>query len=256
MNILNRIKELRQKNNLTLKQLGNELNMLDSTLSQYENEKRKPKLEVWQKIANYFDVTVPYLKGLTYSKDEIFKIINDEYLKNIISEKADPFSINELIDSHLKIVDIKKPNELFSVDELHNFKDDVRKFWEDNFEFIFITEYGQQCLNNFKADISKKYIILNLYDAINPVDIQLKSTKISELFDKEVAPVLEEFCRNQDYFLRLDSKLDISIKLRKLILTLGKFGSKMHDLPENSESQSTPEIARKRLKKLVEKYDK
>ena len=40
---LNRIKELRKKNNLTLKQLGQQINMLDSTLSQYENGKRKPK---------------------------------------------------------------------------------------------------------------------------------------------------------------------------------------------------------------------
>ena len=47
---LNRIKELRKKNNLTLKQLGQQINMLDSTLSQYENGKRKPKEEIWQKI--------------------------------------------------------------------------------------------------------------------------------------------------------------------------------------------------------------
>lgn len=60
---MNRIKELRIKNNLTLRQLGKELNMRDSTLSQYENKKRNPKLEIWQKIANYFDVSVQYLKG-------------------------------------------------------------------------------------------------------------------------------------------------------------------------------------------------
>ena len=38
----NRLKELRQKNNLTLKELGKKVDMLDSTLSQYENEKRTP----------------------------------------------------------------------------------------------------------------------------------------------------------------------------------------------------------------------
>ena len=59
----NRIKELRKQKHLTLKQLGSELNMLDSTLSQYENQKRKPKDEIWEKIAKYFGVTVPYLQG-------------------------------------------------------------------------------------------------------------------------------------------------------------------------------------------------
>lgn len=64
----NRLKELRQKNHLTLKQLGQELNMRDNTLSQYETGKRNPKLEIWKKLADYFDVSVPYLLGL---KDEV-----------------------------------------------------------------------------------------------------------------------------------------------------------------------------------------
>lgn len=57
----NRLKELRQKNNLTLKQLGEKLNMRDSTLSQYETGKRSPKLKVWEKIADYFGVSTAYL---------------------------------------------------------------------------------------------------------------------------------------------------------------------------------------------------
>lgn len=59
----NRIKELRQENNLTLRQLGEKLDMKNSTLSQYETGKRHPRFEVWQKIADYFDVSVPYLQG-------------------------------------------------------------------------------------------------------------------------------------------------------------------------------------------------
>lgn len=64
---MNRLKELRKEKGLTLKQMGQLLNMLDSTLSQYENERRKPKKETWQKLADFFDVSVPYLKGeITY----------------------------------------------------------------------------------------------------------------------------------------------------------------------------------------------
>ena len=60
---MNRIKELRKKNHLTLKDMGSKLNMLDSTLSQYENEKRTPNEATWQALANFFNVSVDYLKG-------------------------------------------------------------------------------------------------------------------------------------------------------------------------------------------------
>ena len=59
----NRIKELRQKNNLTLRALGEKINMSSSRLSQYETGKREPKLETWQKLASFFHVSVPYLQG-------------------------------------------------------------------------------------------------------------------------------------------------------------------------------------------------
>lgn len=60
---MNRIKEVRKKNHLTLKDMGSKLNMLDSTLSRYENEKRTPNEATWQALADFFNVSVPYLKG-------------------------------------------------------------------------------------------------------------------------------------------------------------------------------------------------
>ena len=59
----NRLKELRQKNNLTLKELGSKIGIPNNSLSQYENGRRQAKLEVWQKLADFFDVSVPYLQG-------------------------------------------------------------------------------------------------------------------------------------------------------------------------------------------------
>ena len=60
---MNRLKELRQKNNLTLKELGQKIGMANNTLSQYETGKREPKLETWQALADFFNVSVPYLQG-------------------------------------------------------------------------------------------------------------------------------------------------------------------------------------------------
>lgn len=69
---MNRLKELRKEKGLTLKQMGQLLNMPDSTLSQYENGRRKPKEEIWQKLADFFGVSVPYLQGkVTYGDLDI-----------------------------------------------------------------------------------------------------------------------------------------------------------------------------------------
>ena len=62
---MNRIKELREKNNLTLRGLGKEINMSSSRISQYETKKREPKLETWNKLAEYFNVPTSYLMGLS-----------------------------------------------------------------------------------------------------------------------------------------------------------------------------------------------
>lgn len=59
----NRIKELRQENNLTLRQLGKKLDMKNSTLSQYETGKRDPNDKIWQKLADFFHVPISYLRG-------------------------------------------------------------------------------------------------------------------------------------------------------------------------------------------------
>ena len=60
----NRLKEIRQKNSLTLEKMGEKVGIAKNTLSRYESGKRDPKLEVWQKLADFFKVSVPYIQGL------------------------------------------------------------------------------------------------------------------------------------------------------------------------------------------------
>ena len=64
----NRIREIRKKKNLTLKELSqklaeNNFKITPDALAKYETGKREPRLETWQKLADYFDVPVPYLQG-------------------------------------------------------------------------------------------------------------------------------------------------------------------------------------------------
>ncbi|GEM_PF-1913952 len=78
----NRLKELRNSKGLSMKQMSKDLvkkkyfdNITDATLSNYENEKREPKLDTWKKLADFFGVDVGYLQGvtnLTHTKPDFF----------------------------------------------------------------------------------------------------------------------------------------------------------------------------------------
>ena len=65
---MNRIRECRQNKKLTLKQLSEELakhdfNISADALGKYERGNREPKLEIWMKLAEFFDVPISYITG-------------------------------------------------------------------------------------------------------------------------------------------------------------------------------------------------
>lgn len=59
----NRIKELRKDKNMTMEQLASYIGVRKPTVSRWESEKFSPTLENWQALANFFNVSVPYLQG-------------------------------------------------------------------------------------------------------------------------------------------------------------------------------------------------
>lgn len=70
---MNRIRKLRKEKKLTLKEASEELkknniNISADALSKYERGDREPKLEAWQKLADFFNVPVPYLQGVSSIK--------------------------------------------------------------------------------------------------------------------------------------------------------------------------------------------
>lgn len=60
-----RIKELRNSKGLTMEQLAKDLSTTRATISNFENEQRKPSLDMVIKIADYFQVSIDYLVGRT-----------------------------------------------------------------------------------------------------------------------------------------------------------------------------------------------
>lgn len=130
---MNRIKEVRKKKGLSLQQVADAVGVGNNTISRYETGKREPKLETWQALANFFDVTVPYLQGIDdkpntgYSKEYIYKQLDDAYKE----DWKDPTGqikgggFRNTVDAYLKQAKIKKPSKI------------DKTFWKTNFNFLF-----------------------------------------------------------------------------------------------------------------------
>ena len=61
MNIGQKIKELRQENNLTQEELAEQLGVSPQAISRWENSATYPDITLLPIIANMFDVTIDYL---------------------------------------------------------------------------------------------------------------------------------------------------------------------------------------------------
>ena len=57
------LRTLRKQAGLTMKQLGANLGMAESTVSLYENGKRSPDVQTLIRFADFFDVSLDYLLG-------------------------------------------------------------------------------------------------------------------------------------------------------------------------------------------------
>ena len=179
----NRIKELRNKNNLTLRALGQKVNMSSSRLSQYETGKREPKLETWQKLADFFGVSVPYLQGFGISKKDAINICWEW----IYGKRGfNSYPIDELFKNFFK--------ENFSQKDLKIiFKDKqaFTNFMSDRFRSVF----NYNSLANIRDDeeLEKKMTIAlsgwsrkNAYDGVlaELQDIDFKKDSNDEIIEK------------------------------------------------------------------------
>lgn len=68
MRMKNRIREVRKARGLTLEEVGKAIRFQGNTIYRYENSDREPSSEIWRKLAQYFDTSVPYLQGYLCAK--------------------------------------------------------------------------------------------------------------------------------------------------------------------------------------------
>lgn len=92
----NRLKELRIKRKLTLDDIETKTGIKRGTYSNYENGNTEPKLEVWQELARFFNVSVPYLQGFNEHKPNRLKELRN---KKGMSQSQFVQAFNELLIS-------------------------------------------------------------------------------------------------------------------------------------------------------------
>jgi transcriptional regulator with XRE-family HTH domain len=63
-----RIKELRKDQGLGVRELAVKLGISHAAISNYENQKRTPDIDICRIYANFFNVTGDYLLGITDKK--------------------------------------------------------------------------------------------------------------------------------------------------------------------------------------------
>lgn len=100
---MNRIKKLREEFQMTQQELAEKLNGAKSTVAMYENETRKPSMEVLIKLSEIFNCSIDYLLGKSDIKNPNLK--DKLFLIPIIGKVAagKPILATENIEGYLPI---------------------------------------------------------------------------------------------------------------------------------------------------------
>lgn len=134
-----RIKELRKKQGYSLEKVAKIVGVTPMTISRYENGKREPKLERWQKLADFFGVTVPYLQGVqAINVPTLYLLTESDYedraIRGIFTSLQGAIDgaselINKLGESNICILDILECDSIEKVNLSKNMYDCVRNEW-------------------------------------------------------------------------------------------------------------------------------
>lgn len=182
----NNIKKLRKSKHITMEQLASYIGVGKPTVSRWESEKILPTLKNWQALADYFNVSIAYLKG-AYSKDEILKTLQTAYKKaphykaNSYYQVRNEISFNvDLIMIAHGFIEPTEPsiNGMLSQSDVNNFE-----FWKQNFSFIF-ESVAIGWLISRPIEVSNDEILKAINEALQ-IELSKLATDTRERQDKD-----------------------------------------------------------------------
>ncbi|WP_158592471.1 helix-turn-helix domain-containing protein [Lactobacillus sp. ESL0228] len=144
----NRIKELRQIKKVSQGDLAKAIGLTHQAISQYESEKRNPNDKVWQKLADYFEVSVSYIKGeidteLLEKLIELtiffcFPKITLTYGDEEIDDEFKPFIVIDILSQILSLLgyDSKDKFQMVYRKSIHMADDQITSGFLNNFKCV------------------------------------------------------------------------------------------------------------------------
>ena len=180
----NRIAKLRKEKNLSQAQLAKETGLTRQAISLYEIGKREPKLETWVKLADFFNVPVPYLQGITF-KD--FKFGSNDSFEQIAYDYG-------LLDNYAEFA--------------NNISEDKRKTISE--AVILFKSTIIQLLemdNRYKSDTYQEYL-KSLIGVVSFLSASINSVKIGN--EKQRQKVMKCYIKGIEKFAEYVSKSSIA----------------------------------------------
>lgn len=194
---MNRIKKLREEFHMTQQELADRLSGAKSTIAMYENETRKPSMEVLIKLSEIFNCSIDYLLGKSDIKTPDLK--DKLFLIPIVGKVAagKPIFANENIEGYLPIdplmYNLTSPNGFFflqiqgeSMNKLiknGSFALIKKQDYAENGDVIVAIVNGddEATVKRYKQ-LNKQFVMLEPVSedsAFQPITIDLKNTKFS-----------------------------------------------------------------------------
>lgn len=101
-----RLRYLRECEELTQKELSEKLGISPSTLAHYESGRRDPGLDMLKKCANYFGVSVDYLLGNEDTKKIDKAISLRQELIKLMIQRGIIEDASDLNDEHIALIEM------------------------------------------------------------------------------------------------------------------------------------------------------
>ena len=174
---MNKLRELRKEKGLTLNELSIELiNKVDlkigsNALGKYERGEREPRLSTWQKLADYFQVPIPYLMGTIPDRKQDDYNSYEKLIENTFNN-IDEWNTEKIMlffksyfDNN-KINEIKALNDLFNRDNEEKQKEnrelilklpDIESMYQINYGAEMVFELGLKALATQDKKLKKQY---------------------------------------------------------------------------------------------------
>lgn len=198
--VSNRIRELRKEKGLSIDKMSEQLkkkgvNISPASISKYEREERKPKIDNWIKLADFFNVPISYLQGAdTYILDSppkdflsYFDTASKEQLSKLDGGTlADDLS--NFMKAFLSLTDVSRS--------------DNKKFWIELFNKLPLEKYGK--FNDNIVDMM--WILLEAYSNNDKTALNIVNS-----FEKQYEKFAREY--SEKYFI--DHKKKIKTKLKR-----------------------------------------